>query len=57
MKKNDIWNLNDILYQMNTNQVLTYLDLEFNKDKVFDLTEESYKKLEKSYKNSLKNLW
>ena len=42
---------------MNTNQVLTYLDLEFNKDKVFDLTEESYKNLEKSYKNSLKNLW
>lgn len=57
MKKNDIWNLNDILYQMNTNQVLTYLNLEFNKDKVFDLTEESYKNLEKSYKNSLKNLW
>lgn len=57
LKDKDIWNLNDHLYQLEVADVISYLNLEFNSERAFDLTEDSYKKLEKSYKDNLKRLW
>jgi hypothetical protein len=54
-KKQKIIELNDNLNRFDLKQVLLYLDLTFKEE--FDLSEESYKKLEKSYKNNLKRLW
>lgn len=57
LKDKNIWDLNNHLYQLSVANVLSYLNLNFNPEKEFDLTEESYKRLEKSYKNNLKRLW
>lgn len=51
----EIFELNDNLNNFYYDEVLTYLDLEMSED--FTLTDESSKKLIKSYKNQIKNLW
>lgn len=56
-KQKEIFNLNDHLNELDLEQVLLYLNLEFKNVEEFDLEEESYKKLELSYKNNLKKLW
>lgn len=51
----EIFELNDNLNNFYYDEVLTYLGLEMRED--FTLTDESSKKLIKSYKNELKKLW
>jgi len=56
-KEKQIFELGDYLHNMKLKDVLLFLDLEPKPDCSFDLTEESYDKIEKSYKKCLKNLW
>lgn len=59
-KKKDIkqvFELGDVLYTLSLKDVLLYFELEPKPECSFDLTEQSYEKLENSYKKSLKKLW
>lgn len=48
---------NETFSNLDIQGVFESIDIEFSEENVLDLSEETYKKLEKSYKNELKRVW